>query len=71
MPAPAPLLGVVLPVNTHRRTVPLVWIIAPPPLSLSGGDFKAAFDAFTDQARLNFQRACHAGVSFMDAQLGR
>jgi uncharacterized sulfatase len=42
-----------------------------PPLSMGGGGFKAAFDAFTDQDRLDFQRAYYAGVSFMDAQVGR
>jgi uncharacterized sulfatase len=42
-----------------------------PPLSMPGGEFKAAFDAFTDQDRLDFQRAYYAGVSFMDAQVGR
>ena len=36
-----------------------------------GGGFKTAFDAFTDQDRLDFQRAYYAGVSFMDAQVGR
>ncbi len=46
--------------------------IAPvPPLSVPGGGFKAAFDAFSDQDRLDFQRAYYAGVSFMDAQVGR
>ncbi len=42
-----------------------------PPLSMPGGGFKTAFDAFTDQDRLDFQRAYYAGVSFMDAQVGR
>ena len=42
-----------------------------PPLSIGGGEFKIAFDAFTDQDRLDFQRAYYAGVSFMDAQVGR
>jgi len=42
-----------------------------PRLSMPGGAFKAAFDAFTDQDRLDFQRAYYAGVSFMDAQVGR
>jgi len=42
-----------------------------PPLSMGGGGFKTAFDAFTDQDRLDFQRAYYAGVSFMDAQVGR
>jgi arylsulfatase A-like enzyme len=41
------------------------------PLSLPGGGFKAAFEAFTDQDRLDFLRAYYAGVSFMDAQVGR
>jgi uncharacterized sulfatase len=42
-----------------------------PPLSMPGGAFKPAFDAFTDTERLEFQRAYYAGVSFMDAQVGR
>jgi uncharacterized sulfatase len=42
-----------------------------PPLSMPGGAFKAAFDAFSDQDRLDFLRAYYAGVSFMDAQVGR
>lgn len=42
-----------------------------PPLSMSGGGFQKAFDAFTEQERQEFQRAYYAGVSFMDAQVGR
>ena len=42
-----------------------------PPLSMPGGGFKTAFEAFSDQDRLDFQRAYYAGVSFMDAQVGR
>jgi uncharacterized sulfatase len=42
-----------------------------PRLSMPGGGFKAAFDSFTDDDRMNFQRAYYAGVSFMDAQVGR
>lgn len=42
-----------------------------PPLSISGGAFKTAFDAFSDQDRIDFQRAYYAGVSFTDAQVGR
>jgi uncharacterized sulfatase len=41
------------------------------PLSLSGGGFREAFAAFTDQERQEFLRAYYAGVSFMDAQVGR
>jgi iduronate 2-sulfatase len=41
-----------------------------PPLSLPGG-FTEAFNAFTDQDRMEFQRAYYAGVSLMDAQVGR
>ena len=33
--------------------------------------FRQAFNAFTDQERLEFLRAYYAGVSFMDAQVGR
>lgn len=42
-----------------------------PPLSMPGGATKTAFDAFTDRDRLDFLRAYYAGVSFMDAQVGR
>jgi uncharacterized sulfatase len=41
------------------------------PLSISGGAFADAFNAFTDTDRQEFQRAYYAGVSFMDAQVGR
>jgi uncharacterized sulfatase len=40
------------------------------PLSISGG-FREAFNAFTETDRQEFQRAYYAGVSFMDAQVGR
>ncbi|MBA4066776.1 MAG: iduronate-2-sulfatase [Isosphaera sp.] len=43
----------------------------PYPLSLGGGAFKDAFDAFTDKERREFLHAYYAGVSFMDAQVGR
>ncbi|MDW8310193.1 MAG: sulfatase, partial [Verrucomicrobiales bacterium] len=42
-----------------------------PPLAIPGGAFRAAFDAFTDTERMEFLRAYYAGVSFMDAQVGR
>ena len=42
-----------------------------PPLALGGGGFQKAFEAFTEQERQEFQRAYYAGVSFMDAQVGR
>lgn len=35
------------------------------------GEFGAAFAKFTDTERLEFQRAYYAGISFIDAQLGR
>jgi uncharacterized sulfatase len=41
------------------------------PLSIADTGFKAAFDRFTDTERLEFLRAYYAGVSFMDAQVGR
>ena len=41
------------------------------PLSISGGAFGEAFDAFTDVERMEFLRAYYAGVSFTDAQVGR
>ena len=40
-------------------------------LSLGGGAFQTAFDKFNDQERLEFLHAYYAGVSFMDAQVGR
>ncbi len=43
----------------------------PYPLSLGGGAFGNAFDAFTDKERREFLHAYYAGVSFMDAQVGR
>jgi uncharacterized sulfatase len=42
-----------------------------PPLAVGFGEFGAAFRKFTDTERREFQRAYYAGVSFMDAQLGR
>jgi uncharacterized sulfatase len=42
-----------------------------PPLAVGFGDFGAAFARFTDQDRREFLRAYYAGVSFMDAQVGR
>jgi len=42
-----------------------------PPLSIPSGAFAEAFNAFTDKERMEFQRAYYAGVSFMDAQVGR
>lgn len=46
-------------------------ITALPPLSMPGGAFAEAFNAFTDVERHEFLRAYCAGVSFMDAQVGR
>lgn len=40
-------------------------------MSIAGQGFRKAFDAFTDVDRDEFQRAYYAGVSFMDAQVGR
>lgn len=40
-------------------------------LSIAGGNFAEAFNAFSDADRLEFQRAYYAGASFMDAQVGR
>jgi len=42
-----------------------------PHLAIPDGKFAAAFNAFTDQERQEFQRAYYAGVSFSDAQVGR
>lgn len=41
------------------------------PLSIPGGVFADAFNAFTDVERMEFLRAYYAGVSFTDAQVGR
>jgi uncharacterized sulfatase len=41
------------------------------PLSLARGDMLDAFNVFTDKDRREFLRAYYAGVSFMDAQVGR
>jgi uncharacterized sulfatase len=43
----------------------------PSALTLGGGAIKDAFDTFTDKERREFLHAYYAGVSFMDAQLGR
>ncbi len=43
----------------------------PYPHSLGGGAYKTAFDQFTDKERREFLHAYYAGVSFMDAQVGR
>ncbi len=43
----------------------------PYPLSLGGGAFHDAFAKFTDKERREFLHAYYAGVSFMDAQVGR
>lgn len=43
----------------------------PRPLTMPGGAFAEAFNAFTENERQEFQRAYYAGVSFMDAQVGR
>jgi uncharacterized sulfatase len=40
-------------------------------LSLPGGAFADAFNAFRERDRKEFLRAYYAGVSFMDAQVGR
>ena len=42
-----------------------------PPLAVPPGAFREAFAQFTDAERLEFLRAYAAGVSFMDAQVGR
>lgn len=43
---------------------------APPPLAISGG-WTEDFARFSDDDRIDFLRAYLAGVSFMDAQVGR
>jgi iduronate 2-sulfatase len=41
------------------------------PLTMPGGAFAEAFNEFSETDRQEFQRAYYAGVSFMDAQVGR
>jgi uncharacterized sulfatase len=41
------------------------------PLAIGGGAWKKEFDAFTDRERREFKRAYYAGVSFVDAQVGK
>lgn len=43
----------------------------PFPHSIGGGAVKAAFDRFTDKERREFLHAYYAGVSFLDAQVGK
>ncbi|MGL5095342.1 MAG: sulfatase-like hydrolase/transferase, partial [Planctomycetia bacterium] len=43
----------------------------PSPLSLGGGALATAFDRFTTDDKKEFLHAYYAGVSFMDAQVGR
>jgi len=42
-----------------------------PPLAVGFGDYGKEFAKFTEVERKEFQRAYYAGVSFMDAQVGR
>ena len=53
-----------LPVTPEGYTPPF-------PHSIGGGAFKTAFDQFTDRERREFLHAYYAGVSFMDAQVGK
>ena len=43
----------------------------PSPLSTGGGALQTAFDKFTVKEKREFLHAYYAGVSFMDAQVGR
>jgi uncharacterized sulfatase len=43
----------------------------PYPHSLGGGSLQTAFDQFTDADRREFLHAYYAGVSFLDAQVGK
>jgi uncharacterized sulfatase len=43
----------------------------PHPLSLPGGAFKTAFEAFSDTDKREYLRAYYAGISFLDAQVGK
>jgi iduronate 2-sulfatase len=43
----------------------------PFPHTIGGGAFKTAFDQFTDKERREFLHAYYAGVSFLDAQVGK
>lgn len=53
-----------LPITPEGYTPPF-------PHSIGGGAFKTAFDQFTDRDRREFLHAYYAGVSFMDAQVGK
>lgn len=53
-----------LPVTPEGYTPPF-------PHSIGGGAFKTAFDQFTDRDRREFLHAYYAGLSFMDAQVGK
>lgn len=53
-----------LPVTPDGYTPPF-------PHSLGGGAFKTAFDQFTDKERREFLHSYYAGVSFIDAQVGK
>jgi iduronate 2-sulfatase len=44
---------------------------SPEPAHVIGSGWKDEFDRFTDRERREFMRAYYAGVSFMDAQLGK
>ncbi|MFN0122825.1 MAG: sulfatase [Blastocatellia bacterium] len=58
-----PLESLRLPVDPADRT-------QDPPLALAGG-FRQEFDKFTDREKREFMRSYYAGISFMDAQLGK
>jgi uncharacterized sulfatase len=45
--------------------------VVPAPLALPRGAALSAFDKFTDQEKREFLHAYYAGISFMDAQVGR
>jgi uncharacterized sulfatase len=60
-----PLDALTLPPRAPDDAGPL------PRLALPGGEMRAQFGRFTDVERREFLRAYYAGISFMDAQLGR
>jgi uncharacterized sulfatase len=59
-----PLENMIIPVDPPGYVVPN-------PFAIGGGGFKAAFDRFGPAEKREFLRSYYAGVSFIDAQVGR
>lgn len=62
--APYPLDKIQLAQDPADRSAEL-------PMAVPKGENKTLFDSFTDQDRREFRRACFAGISFTDAQIGK